>query len=233
VTNLHLIHVKQLSIFEQLRIEEALLRGSDLNVCLINEGSPRSIVMGISGKAETHLNIDRVKQDKVPVIQRFSGGGTVIVDENTLFVTFIFYKSALPIHRFSEPILRCSAEMYEQSWHIPGFHLIENDYAIGQLKCGGNAQYIQKERWLHHTTFLWDFRAENMEYLQLPAKRPRYRENRSHTDFLCRLKSFAPSLDTLTQNLIRELSKRFHVTPTNLQDLTWAPHRQSLHWVDL
>jgi lipoate-protein ligase A len=28
-------------------------------------------------------------KDSIPVIKRFSGGGTVIVDENTLFVTFV------------------------------------------------------------------------------------------------------------------------------------------------
>ena len=28
---------------------------------------------------------------------------------------------------------------------------------------------IVKDRWLHHTSFLWDFRPRNMEYLQVRA----------------------------------------------------------------
>lgn len=230
---LHLIHTERLHVFEQLQIEEAVLRGSNINLCLINEGSPRAIVMGISGKPEQLLDLHKVAQDQIPVIQRFSGGGTVVVDENTLFITFIFAKSSLPIHPFPEPILRWSGDLYTQSWQIPGFHLVENDYAIGPLKCGGNAQYIQKDRWLHHTTFLWDYSEKNMEYLLLPSKQPKYRANRSHDEFLCRLKSFATSPQELVNQLYTELQKRFDCRLITVQDLKWGPHRQAVRWIDL
>ncbi|HEV7738194.1 MAG TPA: lipoate--protein ligase family protein [Chlamydiales bacterium] len=231
MNTLHLLQTEKLHIFDQLKIEEAVLRGTDLNFCLINQGSPRAIVMGISGHPEQLINIGKVQQDQIPVIQRFSGGGTVIVDESTLFVSFIFAKSAIPIHPFPEPILRWSGDLYTACWKIPGFHLIENDYAIGALKCGGNAQYIQKDRWLHHTTFLWDYKEENMDYLLFPAKHPKYRANRSHNEFLCRLNQFAKNPQTLIDQLHRELSNRFHIQPIRIQDIQWAPHRQSLRWV--
>jgi lipoate---protein ligase len=229
---LHLIHTERLHVFEQLQIEEAVLRGTDINLCLINQGSPLAIVMGISGTPQQGLDVTKVKEDRVPVIQRFSGGGTVVVDENTLFITFIFAKSSLPIHPFPEPILRWSGELYAKSWQIPGFHLVENDYAIGALKCGGNAQYIQKDRWLHHTTFLWDYAEKNMDYLLLPSKQPKYRENRPHETFLCRLKSFAKSPKVLVDQLYGELTKRFDCKHTTIQDLKWGPHRQAVRWVD-
>jgi lipoate-protein ligase A len=155
----------------------------------------------------------------------------VIVDENTLFFTFILNKSTIPILPFPEPILRWTADLYSASWQIPTFQLIENDFAIGPKKCGGNAQYIQKDRWLHHTSFLWDYRNENMTYLQLPAKRPKYRENRPHNDFLCRLKDHAPSKEALIDQLKKELGKRFQVSPVQLDQLSWQPHREQLRWV--
>lgn len=43
----------------------------------------------------------------------------------------------------------------------------------GQQQFGGNAQAITKGRWLHHTSFLWDFDPANMLYLQMPDKRVR------------------------------------------------------------
>lgn len=218
-------------IFEQLQIEEGLLRASELNFCLINRGSPRAIVMGISGKAEEHLDLPKIKRDRIPVIRRFSGGGTVIVDEHTLFISFLFNKDSLPIHPFPEPILRWSGELYRKSWNIPSFHLVENDYAIGHLKCGGNAQYIKKERWLHHTTFLWDYRNENMEYLLLPPKRPKYRESRSHADFLCRLKDYSPSKDALIQKLKDHLENQFLVEEQNHHHLVIPPHRQAVQYL--
>ena len=31
---------------------------------------------------------------------------------------------------------------------------------------------ITRDRWLHHTSFLWDFNAANMEYLLIPESQP-------------------------------------------------------------
>lgn len=68
------------------------------------------------------------------------------------------------------------------------FALRENDYVLGEKKMGGNAQSIVKGGWLHHTSFLWDYDNDNMsEYLLLPEKRPDYRGNRVHDDFLVKL----------------------------------------------
>eukprot|EP00980_Cylindrotheca_fusiformis_P031155 scaffold25915_cov122-Cylindrotheca_fusiformis.AAC.1 len=74
------------------------------------------------------------------------------------------------------------------------FRLRENDYVLGEMKMGGNAQSIVKGGWLHHTSFLWDYDPCNMEYLTLPEKRPSYRGDRSHDEFLVSLQSvYGPS----------------------------------------
>lgn len=209
---LHWIHLKDTPIAKQLQLEESLLREDTRNFCIVNHGSPRTIVMGISGKAESLLEEALVQRDNIPVIRRFSGGGTVIVDEETLFISFIFSKGALDITPFPESIMRWSADVYSGAWKIPGFSLRENDYVIHEKKCGGNAQYIRKDRWLHHTSFLWDYKEENMQYLQMPAKRPKYREDRGHGEFLCRLKDQGhPSVSVLLNSLQQELVKRFYI----------------------
>ncbi len=190
--------------------------------------------MGISGRPEALLNLERVKKDHIPVIRRFSGGGTVIVDEGTLLFTFIFNKAdVLHIHAFPEPILRWSGDLYAKSFRIPEFRLVENDYAIGPKKCGGNAQYIKKDRWLHHTSFLWDYQEENMDYLLLPAKRPRYREDRSHADFLCKLKMFIRSKEELIQTLYDELDNHFELIPMGPTEISHSEHRQSVSYLSL
>lgn len=185
--------------------------------------------MGISGQPEALLNCDSVKRDKIPVIKRFSGGGTVIVDENTLFITFIMAKDHFPVHAFPEPILRWSADLYANAWQIPNFTLRENDYCIGEKKCGGNAQYIKKDRWLHHTSFLWDYNQKNMGHLLLPAKRPKYRQDRPHEDFLTRLKEHAPSTDALVDRLVKQL----YISEFDLNSWEKGPHRQSTHLIEL
>lgn len=217
-------------IFEQLLLEEALLRTSTDNFCIINEGSTPAIVMGISGVAEKLLNIKTVKESNLPLIKRFSGGGTVIVDENTLFISFIMSKDALSISPFPEPILRWSEKIYQDAWGIAGFHLRENDYCIGDKKCGGNAQYITKDRWVHHTSFLWDFSEKNMQHLTLPEKRPKYRLDRAHSAFLTRLKNHSLSKEFLIQKL-----KEFaNVKPLYMKDLApFKAHRQATKLVEI
>lgn len=46
-------------------------------------------MLGIGGKADRLVHLDRAARDGVPLLRRFSGGGTVVVDEDSLFVTFI------------------------------------------------------------------------------------------------------------------------------------------------
>lgn len=189
--------------------------------------------MGISGEVAALLDEEKVKKDSVDVIRRFSGGGTVIVDEETLFISFIFEKKALPITSFPEPILRWSAALYTESWQIEGFHLIENDYAIGAHKCGGNAQYIQKDRWIHHTSFLWDYKEENMAYLRLPSKRPVYRADRPHREFLCKLKEQVESKEVLVNRLIQTLKGQFEVIPISSHEIEVSPHRKAVQRIVL
>lgn len=216
---LNLLRLNNVDILEQLKIEEALLRVDSRNWCIINTGSSRAIVMGVSGKKEELVDLSKIREDGVPLIRRFSGGGTVIVDESTVFVTFICQKDLHDFPPYPEHILEWSTGFYFEAFGLPEFVLQENDYALGKLKCGGNAQYLRKDRWLHHTTFLWDFKNENMDYLLYPKKTPKYREGRSHLDFLCRLNSYFPSKEELISRIVQSLEKSYRVIYADLEEV--------------
>ncbi len=224
-----LLHLKGYPIFKQLQLEEALLRLDTRTFCIINEGSSPAIVMGISGKPE-ELVSPKLQEKPIPLIKRFSGGGTVVVDESTLFISFISQKEHCSFPCYPEPIMRWTEGIYREALQIDDFHLRENDYVIGARKCGGNAQYLRKERWLHHSTFLWDYSPEMMDYLLHPKKTPPYRDGRSHSDFLCRLKDFHPDKEAFLINLKKVLSSLFPVEVVRLEELLPlldAPHRQT------
>ncbi len=207
---INLIHLQNVPIYKQLQLEEALLRNSSESYCIINEGSPPAIVMGISGKMDELIHVDKASNMQVPIIKRFSGGGTVVVDENTLFVTFLFQKEKHDLH-YPEPIYRWSEDFYQKALNHSLFALKENDYVLENKKCGGNAQYLRKNNWLHHTTFLWDYSRKHMELLKHPKKAPKYREQRKHDEFLVKLKDYFPTLQEVTSKLIGEIKKRYHV----------------------
>jgi lipoate-protein ligase A len=238
-----------ISAIERLCLEEFLLRHDDRSWAVVGTHEPLShrflqhasaggsnksciIVMGIGGKPKALLNTEKVKEDGVVVVKRFSGGGTVVLDHNSLWTTWIGRNADFPdLEPFPRPIMKWSAEtvfgpafrqLKEQASQeagagrktlvmesksctndnsgkvltmpagvqkdIPDFSLRENDYVLGERKVGGNAQSIVKDGWLHHTSFLWDFDEENMGYLTLPSKRPDYRGDRSHDEFLVKLK---------------------------------------------
>lgn len=230
----HLLHLKSYPIYKQLILEETLLRHSTQNWCLINEGSTPAIVLGISGKAAELVNEQKAVQDNIPLIKRFSGGGTVIVDEHTLFITFICQKDLHSFPAYPEPIMKWTEEIYKETFQHRGFSLRENDYVLHDKKCGGNAQYIKKDRWLHHTSFLWDYSENKMQYLLHPKKTPSYREGRSHTDFLCRLKDNFPSKEEFITSFLLAFEKRFPLQKCALESVLEEipPHeRRSTHFL--
>jgi lipoate-protein ligase A len=196
-----LIQLTHHTIHDQLLLEEELLRNTSGNYILINSGTSPAIVLGISGKASELIHLDQLPPS-IPLIRRFSGGGTVIVDEETLFITFICNKSLHAFPPYPEPILRWTAAQLKPT--IPHLELRDNDFVIGSRKCGGNALYIKKDRWLVHTSLLWDYNPSRMQLLKHPPKTPPYRAGRSHDEFLCKLSDIFPSkqawLDTLIQS---------------------------------
>lgn len=225
--NLRLLQLREYPIYEQLQIEEALLRASHENWCLINWGSPPAIVMGISGKLEELIDEKKLQQCPIPVIRRFSGGGTVVVDHQTLFVTFIC-NAEKTVSCCPQKVLHWTADFYKSVFPT-GFQLQENDYAMGDRKFGGNAQYFRKERWLHHSSLLWDYQPFHMEYLLHPMKTPKYREGRNHLDFLCKLQDHLDKQEfeeaftaTLNKYFTVEHAKTEHVT-----EILALPHRKA------
>ncbi|GBF96250.1 hypothetical protein Rsub_08795 [Raphidocelis subcapitata] len=194
---LRLAHVP---ILEQLRLEEALLRATSLNWLVVNDGTPGpTVVMGISGKVHEMLDGPLVLERGVPVLRRFSGGGTVVVDGGTVVSTLIMQSQHLPgVDCFPAPIMRWTERLYAPLFSPYGeFRLREHDYVMGHQKFGGNAQAITSRRWLHHTSLLWDFEPSNMALLTNPAKQPEYRQRRAHGDFLVRLRDVMPSREGL------------------------------------
>ena len=231
-----LLHLHKVSIFDQLKIEEALLRANEDNWCVINEGSEPAIVMGISGNPKKLIDLQKFHAAPLPIIKRFSGGGAVIVDKATLFVSFIFQQRMHEFPCYPEPIFRWSEEFYREALSIPQFHLRENDYVIDKCKCGGNAQYIKKHRFVHHSTFLWDYKKQHMDYLLYPPQVPTYRGTRAHSTFLCRLNSFFSSKNHFVSCIKKTLSSKYTVCETSFKEISpilQIPHRRVTSLIDI
>lgn len=228
------LHLKNWSIYDQLGLEEGLLRADSRNFFILSEGSTApTIVMGISGKKELLVDEEKRRQLSLGLIRRFSGGGTVVVDQETLFVTFIGLRELLKEQSFSpEGIMRWAEQVLQPAFSNSAFRLKENDFVVGEKKCGGNAQYLQKQRFLLHTSFLWDYKKERMDALLHPAKTPAYRQGRSHEEFVCRLKDFQHSKEELLRSLKSAAENHFLLQPGDLEacqaQVTSSSHRRAV-----
>lgn len=215
---LNILDLEAVPIEEQLLLEEKLLRLKEENYCIINAGAPPAIVLGISGKPEEHLT-EKAIQNQIPVIKRYSGGGSVVVDANTLFISFILDKQITGQNFTPELLMAWNAELLKKAYpHVP-LELKEHDVVIGKRKCVGNAQYFQKNRVCHHSTLLYDYSLEKMNYLSFPPKTPTYREKRSHEDFLCSFKPFFSHVSSMKHLLKTFLMHNYSVKFLKVSDL--------------
>ncbi|KAK2996147.1 hypothetical protein RJ639_029419 [Escallonia herrerae] len=84
------------------------------------DGAPR--------KPSELVEIRSVLRDQIPVIRRFTGGGTVIVDHGTIFVTFICNRDAVPtVQPYPRSIMHWSSLLYNEVFQgIGNFKLREN-----------------------------------------------------------------------------------------------------------
>ncbi|KAK8466233.1 hypothetical protein PHAVU_008G037200 [Phaseolus vulgaris] len=130
-------------------------------------------------------------------------------------------------------IMSWSGLLYSEVFKgLDDFRLRENDYVFGDRKFGGNAQSITKNRWIHHTSFLWDYEVKNMSYLKLPAKAPQYRLTRSHMDFICRMKEYLPRSEFI-ERTIKALGSQFSVKSISLESIDVPSVSEYVHTTKL
>lgn len=223
---IHLLVLKNVPIFEQLRLEEALLRADQRNFCIINSGSPDAIVMGISAKVDDVVH----SHNPLPIIRRYSGGGTVVIEPSTFLVSWILNHEALDASPYPRDVMQWSAKLLPDLFPNIPLQLQENDYVIGERKCGGNAQYFVKGRLVHHSSFLWDYNPEKMNYLKMPPKMPKYRNERPHDQFVCTLKEHVPHMGELQKKFIQGLGFHFPIKEigyADVREVLTRPHRTS------
>lgn len=95
---------------------------------------------------------------------------------------------------------------------------------IGDRKIGGNAQAISGGRWLHHTSFLFDYRDELMALLKTPPKAPQYRSNRSHGEFVTRVCDISADREGFVTGIIESVERQgvfkgLHVSEEEAMDV--------------
>lgn len=138
-----------------LALEEYFLKNapSDDDLVILWRNSP-TVVIGRNQNTAVEINQPFIAANHINVVRRLSGGGAVYHDLGNLNFTFITAASAAKRNNFATftiPIINALAE-----FGIAAAFTGRNDLTIAGQKFSGNAQYIYRDRLLHHGTLLFD-----------------------------------------------------------------------------
>ncbi|MBF0593826.1 MAG: lipoate--protein ligase family protein [Candidatus Omnitrophica bacterium] len=195
-----------------LNYDDQLLREAETGageVMHFWESSSYFVVLGRTGKEEEDVNIDAVTTDRIPVLRRSSGGGTVLQGPGCLNFSVILSKKERPVLEsisgsyvyILERVVNALRELGVAAVFRP---ICDLALEPTQQKFSGNAQRRGRQYILHHGTILYAFDLERIsKYLRMPCKMPEYRQARPHADFIANI-SLRP--EAIRQAIIRHFS---------------------------
>ena len=179
-----------------LACDEALLERCDADdgpdVLCIWESPQPFVVLGYGNRAASDVHLSACRADRLPVLRRCTGGGTVLQGPGCLNFTLVL--RIRPTGPFAS-LTSTNTAILTRHQHALQPLVAEaltvqppTDLALGSRKCSGNAQRRARRALLFHGTFLYAFDASTVaRWLPLPARQPAYRRARAHAAFLTNL----------------------------------------------
>jgi lipoate-protein ligase A len=141
--------------YYNMAMEEYVLKGlnPEEEYFVLWQNSP-AIIVGKHQNTVEEINARYVRDNDIYVVRRLSGGGAVYHDAGNINFTFIInnvHKEFLDFKRFTLPVIGALKRMGVKA-ELSG----RNDLTIDGRKFSGNAQYMYRNRLLHHGTLLFD-----------------------------------------------------------------------------
>lgn len=113
-----------------------------------------TVVIGRNQNTAAEINQQFIAANQINIVRRLSGGGAVYHDLGNLNFTFITAADVANRHNFAlftVPIIKALAH-----FGVTAEFTGRNDLTIAGQKFSGNAQYIYRDRLLHHGTLLFN-----------------------------------------------------------------------------
>jgi lipoate---protein ligase len=140
-----------------LAVDEYLLKNRKENFLILSINTP-SVIIGKHQVAHREADTRYVKENKIPVIRRISGGGAVFHDSGNLNFSFILQSkqgSQVDFRKYTLPVIE-----FLSSLGVDAKFAGKNDLKVDGLKISGNAEHVYRQRVLHHGTLLFDSKLE-------------------------------------------------------------------------
>lgn len=205
-----------------LALDEALLLAAEDRtageVLRLWECPAHVVVVGAGGKIAEEVDVAACEADGVPILRRASGGGAVVIGPGCLCISVVLRSDTSPEMGMIRPSARyVMGRLRNALALLVPFATVEDvsDLAVDGQKFSGSAQQRKRRHFLHHSTLLCGFDLDRISrYLRMPSRRPEYRRDRSHADFLMNLPS---DTDTLKHLVAREWMPEGEYGPVHLE----------------
>ena len=192
---------------ENLALDEALIEDAEASqiaaggdatdeVLRFWEADRPAVVLGRGCRAAVEVDLAACARDRVPVLRRPSGGGTVLIGPGSLMYTLVLSIRHRPRLRSIDATHRTVLTRHADALRplIPSVRCAgTSDLAIDVVdatgvracKISGNSLRVRRDWILYHGTLLYDFALDALSrYLLLPPREPAYREHRGHAQFV-------------------------------------------------
>ena len=141
-------------------IELYLMENYDEDIFMLWRNRP-CILIGRYQNIDLEVNLDFTNANNMDVIRRLSGGGAIYCDTENMQYSFITKKTGDDVDssfkKFAKPVVN-----FLKSLGLNAEFTGRNDIQIDGAKVSGNAQYQNKEKILHHGTFLFKANLYNL-----------------------------------------------------------------------
>lgn len=144
------------------------------------------IVIGRSNNIEDSVFIEKVKEERIEIFKRPSGGETVILSPKTAVISVkLNVKNELNVHHYFKEIntiiISALSELGIKNLNQKGI----SDISIGNKKILGSSIYRKPDKIFYHAVLnISEDVSLISKYLKHPKKEPDYRKGRSHDEFV-------------------------------------------------
>ena len=152
---------------------------------LVWESARPAVILPRRGAPEPWAHVAACAARGVPLLRRESGGGAVVVGPGCLNVALVLSLDRRPWLAGVERSYRRLLGRTAAALAVGGVAVRSTDLALRGRKFAGHAQRRGRGALLHHGVLLYDFDLDLVPALLAePPRRPAWRGNRTHREFL-------------------------------------------------
>ncbi|MFW6119986.1 MAG: lipoate--protein ligase family protein [Petrotogales bacterium] len=168
--------------------------------------NPAAVSVGRSRKINNDINLDECSKNKVEIVRRATGGGTIFTDKQCLIYSLVFDRK--------NKVLKSSQKIFEnvcrsltnalEKFNIKAVYKPPNDILLNGKKISGSAQLKKDDIVLIHGTILVD---TDLEIMKKVLKEPK----KVRVSTICREIGYMPSIKDIKEELKKEFEMCFNI----------------------